>query len=242
MATIAENLQRIKTAKSDIRTAIINKGVDVPSGDTIDTYADKITDITTPIKTNYVVINNYGITILQMPDVFTSYTFNGGQIPCSMFENCQKLSNFIWNIPESSIDNAVIEQYAFYGTTMKSFPFPNRIHKIGQQAFGNSKIEGNIKASISSIEFGAFIYCSGLTSIDISHITSIGNSAFNGCTSLTSITVRGSSSAAHFTTIEENTFDDTNNCPIYVPADKVEELKTASGWSAYADRLQPIAE
>lgn len=47
MATIAENLQRIETAKSDIRTAIINKGVDVPSGDTIDTYASKIDSIST---------------------------------------------------------------------------------------------------------------------------------------------------------------------------------------------------
>lgn len=45
MATIAENLQRIETAKSDIRTAIIGKGVDVPSGDTIDTYAAKIDSI-----------------------------------------------------------------------------------------------------------------------------------------------------------------------------------------------------
>lgn len=47
MATIAENLQRIGTAKTDIRTAIINKGVDVPSGDTIDTYASKIDSIST---------------------------------------------------------------------------------------------------------------------------------------------------------------------------------------------------
>lgn len=47
MATIAENLQRIETAKSDIRTAIIGKGVDVPSGDTIDTYAAKIGSIST---------------------------------------------------------------------------------------------------------------------------------------------------------------------------------------------------
>ena len=47
MATIAENLQRIETAKSDIRTAIIGKGVDVPSGDTIDTYAAKIDSIST---------------------------------------------------------------------------------------------------------------------------------------------------------------------------------------------------
>lgn len=47
MATIAENLQRIETAKSDIRTAIIGKGVDVPSGDTIDTYAAKINSIST---------------------------------------------------------------------------------------------------------------------------------------------------------------------------------------------------
>lgn len=45
MSTIAENLERIQSAKSDIRTAIINQGVDVPEDDRIETYAEKIGSI-----------------------------------------------------------------------------------------------------------------------------------------------------------------------------------------------------
>lgn len=325
MATIAENLQRIETAKSDIRTAIIGKGVDVPSGDTIDTYAAKIVSISTgstlklkdiqsasytangsysilpdsgydgmakvdvevnvpqkeeqgkaititsngtttvepdsgkslsavtittnvPSDLNNLKIADYTITntiinshcILQMSDVYTDYTYSGETIPILMFNDCGNLTGFTWNVPDGSLGK--VEQYAFWGSGLKSFNFPSKMAWIDNGAFGWTKIEGNLTLTVNKIETQSFSYCTGLTSIDITAI-SIGQFAFYNCTGLTSITVRGSSveGSTTFTTISENTFQNTN-CPIYVPADKVEELKTASGWSAYADRLQPIAE
>ena len=45
MSTLQENLDRIKTAKSAIKSAIIEKGVDVADEDKIDTYAEKILQI-----------------------------------------------------------------------------------------------------------------------------------------------------------------------------------------------------
>ena len=53
MSTIAENLERIQSAKSDIRTAIINQGVDVPEDDRIETYAEKINGIQFRMHTSY---------------------------------------------------------------------------------------------------------------------------------------------------------------------------------------------
>lgn len=248
MATIAENLQRIETAKSDIRTAIINKGVDVPSGDTIDTYAAKIDGISTGSTLNNLKISDYTITnpiinshcILQMSDVYTDYTYSGETIPIIMFNDCSKLTGFTWNVPDGSLGK--VEQYAFWASGLKSFNFPSKMAWIDKGAFGWTKIEGNLTLTVNRIESQSFSNCTGLTSIDITAI-SIGQFAFYNCTGLTSITVRGSSveGSTTFTTISKNTFENTN-CPIYVPADKVEELKTASGWSAYADRLQPIAE
>ena len=47
MATVAENLQTILDIKSDIKTAIINKGVSVADSDSFTTYADKIESIET---------------------------------------------------------------------------------------------------------------------------------------------------------------------------------------------------
>lgn len=89
MATIAENLQRIETAKSDIRTAIIGKGVDVPSGDTIDTYAAKINSISTG-------------TNLKIKDVQSaSYTANGSYsiLPDSGYDGMAKV-NVEVNVPQ----------------------------------------------------------------------------------------------------------------------------------------------
>lgn len=89
MATIAENLQRIETAKSDIRTAIIGKGVDVPSGDTIDTYATKIGSISTG-------------TNLKIKDVQSaSYTANGSYsiLPDSGYDGMAKV-NVEVNVPQ----------------------------------------------------------------------------------------------------------------------------------------------
>ena len=89
MATIAENLQRIETAKSDIRTAIIGKGVDVPSGDTIDTYAAKIGSISTG-------------TTLKLKDIQSaSYTANGSYsiLPDSGYDGMAKVDVEV-NVPQ----------------------------------------------------------------------------------------------------------------------------------------------
>lgn len=45
MATIADNLSRIQSAKADIKTAIEAKGVTVPSSATIDTYSTYVSQI-----------------------------------------------------------------------------------------------------------------------------------------------------------------------------------------------------
>ena len=41
-------------------------------------------------------------------------------------------------------------------------------------------------------------------------------------------------------TLYEYDLDNTNDCPIYVPAGSVETYKAASGWSEYANRIQAI--
>ena len=52
---------------------------------------------------------------------------------------------------------------------------------------------GSQNYSVTSIGFGAFYYCSGLTSVTIPNsVTSIGNSAFESCTYLTLVTIGNS--------------------------------------------------
>lgn len=106
----------------------------------------------------------------------------------------------------------------------------------------NSEIN---KTNLVSVEIGdcvtsigeqAFNGCSSLTSIDIPNsVTSIGNSAFYNCTSLTSTTIN----AIVPPTLGIRAFNNTNNCPIYVPDASV-DIYTASGWDA--SRIKPISE
>ena len=112
-----------------------------------------------------------------------------------------------------------------------------------------------IPNTITMIRESAFYYCSGLTSIIIpNNVTTIGDFAFNGCYNLTSVTIGNSvttignlafQSCENLSsiTIEATTpptlgnyvFDDTNNCPIYVPTESVQAYKTA--WSGYQNRI-----
>ena len=94
-----------------------------------------------------------------------------------------------------------------------------------------------IPSNISSIGSSAFYGCTGLTSLVIpSNISSIDNEAFSKCSGLTSITVESTTPP----TLGSNAFNNTNDCPIYVPSGSVDAYKAASRWSSYASRIQAI--
>ena len=62
MSTVAEEIQRLKQAKSDIRTSIINKGVAVDDSLTIDAYADLISNIVVNQYTGETIsVGDYGM-------------------------------------------------------------------------------------------------------------------------------------------------------------------------------------
>lgn len=122
---------------------------------------------------------------------------------------------------------------------IKTSTIPNTVTTIGDRAFYNCTVLTSITipSSITRIESYGFYGCSGLTSITIPNsVTYIGNYAFYNCTGLTYITVEATTPP----TLQSNAFSNTNNCPIYVPAESVETYKAASGWSDYASRIQAI--
>lgn len=130
---------------------------------------------------------------------------------------------------------------------------------------GNSEEikELEIPNTVTEIKFGVFYNCTGLTSVTIpSQVTTIGKSAFCGCSSLTTpITIpskvtsiggyafSGCSKVQDFTfenetppTFGTNVFDNTNNCPIYVPTSKAEEnYKKVSNLSSYSSRIHSLS-
>ena len=151
----------------------------------------------------------------------------------------------------SSMTDATIGQcvtaignYAFSAcTSLTSIEISNTVTSIGQRVFyGCSGLTSvAIPNSVTNIGEYAFANCSGLTSVTIGNgITSIGKGAFlisyGSSSSLQSITINASTPP----TLGNDAFFRTNNCPIYVPLSSLNTYKNASGWSAYADRIQAI--
>ena len=101
--------------------------------------------------------------------------------------------------------------------------------------FCTNLVSMNISNSIVTIGKNAFEECLSLRTVTIPNsVTSIGESAFWGCTSLTSITVNRTTPSA----LGRGAFDNTKNCPIYVPSGSVDTYK--SEWSTYESRIRAI--
>ena len=189
MATIAENLSRIQSSKTDIKTAIEAKGVTVPSSATIDTYATYISQISgggggipMPSNLSAATLNNFGL--------LTSAAIKNGvtSISNGAFRYCKSLSSI--EIPDSvtSIANSAFESCS----SLTSITIPDSVTSISDYAFNGciSLTSIEIPDSVTSIGGSVFANCSGITSCTIgSGVTSIGNFVFRYCTKLTSIEI-----------------------------------------------------
>ena len=158
---------------------------------------------------------------------------------------------------------ALIGDYAFSNTSgYTSITIPSSVTTFGRYAFNKVSTLNSVTidyasnatlgynqfrdSSITSLTIGShptsigksmFSNCTKLTTLVIpSNISSINSSAFEGCSGLTSITVHSTTPP----TLVSSAFNNTNDCPIYVPPESVDAYKAASGWSDYASRIQAI--
>ena len=194
-----------------------------------------------------------GLTSVTIPNSVTS-------IGDSVFSNCSGLTSV--TIPNSVTS---IGNYAFYYCTgLTSVTIPNSVTSIGSSAFENTpwynnqpdglvyagkvayKYKGTmpsgtsivLKEETKGIANNAFENCGGLTSITIPNsVTEIGNSAFSYSYSLTSVTIQATTPP---TLANTSAFFDTNDCPIYVPAEAVDAYRQATNWKTYASRITAI--
>ena len=139
------------------------------------------------------------------------------------------------NLPDSLVN---INGDAFKDcSSLTSLNIPSGVTYFGNRAFSNcvNLVSINIPSGVTSIPLNCFANCHSLEEIEIpSGMTTIGGGAFANCSGLTSVTVLATTPPS----IAVSAFNNTNDCPIYVPADSVSSYK--SSWIDYASRIHAI--
>lgn len=201
----------------------IPEGYIVPSGNkeitangtNIDVNNYATASVNVPIPEGYIVPSG-NIAITENGDIdVTNYATATVNVPST--GGAEDLISFIegktetLTIPEgtTTISNNVFQNY----TKPKSVIIPD---------------------SVKIINFNAFKGCSSLTDVTIGRgVTSIRNYAFQNCSSLTSVTVLATTPPK----LSSGAFENTNNCPVYVPAESVGDYKLE--WLGF-DRIYAI--
>lgn len=229
-------------------------------------YADRIHGISEyPYNEEFKAKAQYSDSISSIT-CDSSSTLTSGETASIAGNNLKKVT--IGNCV-TEIGASAFTYYQFTKASFTSITIPSSVTSIGDYAFascsGLTRID--IPSGVSSYSVGMLRYCKGMTSHTIpwqityipnecffgcsglmeivipENVTRIGVNSFYGCSGLRSITVNSTvPPTLESYTSSVATFDDTNNCPIYVPSGSVEAYKTADKWSKYADRIQAITQ
>ena len=253
--SIASEISRIQSAKDDIREAIGAKGVTVPENEHIDTYPNYISQIQqgggggqeVPANLESWAYDDWGMVTSATTTAGTGTfgtAFKGDQsltdvvikgytvLDNSCFEGCISLSGV--TLPDGLTS---LGSDCFKGcSSLTAIKIPNSVTEMETNCFsGCTSLTGiTIPSGVRSLPNRCFSNCTSLTGITIPNtIRQVGMYCFSGCTGLASITVESATPPIAYT----NTFNRTNDCPIYVPCGTVETYKAASGWTKYASRI-----
>ncbi len=177
------------------------------------------------------------------------------------FNDCSSLESFV--IPEGVTS---LGSSCFYNcSSLASITIPEGVTSLGSSCFYNcsSLASITISDSVTSIGYECFYNCSSLASITIPEgVTSLGSSCFYNCSSLASITIPegvtslGSTCFGWCSSLVSITMLPTtpptlglwalstlpSSLIITVPKGCLDAYKTATNWSAYADKMVEASE
>lgn len=210
-------------------TASVN--VPIPEGYIIPSGNKEITANGTNID-----VNNYATASVNVP-IPDGYIVPSGNI--AITENGENIdvTNYATatvNVPSTGGAEGLISFIEGHTTTLT---IPEGTTTISSNVFQNYTKPQSviIPDSVQMISMNAFDGCTSLTDVTIgSGVTKISYYAFQNCTALKSITILATTPPK----LSSGAFDNTNNCPIYVPAESVGDYKFE--WLGCINRIYAI--
>ena len=186
------------------------------------------------VLTEQIIDNDLSIASKNRGDIISIEIGNNvTEIGEYAFQTCSNLSSL-------TIGNNVtkIGPYAFVSASnLISLIIPDSVTTIGSYAFATNTHLGGISfgSGVNYIGYAAFRDCISIETLYLPYtISNISAYSFNSCRNLTSITCDRITPPV----LDTGAFNDTNDCPIYVPCESVDEYKTAENWSVYESRIQ----
>ena len=262
MSQLIDNLNIIESVKTDIKSAIENKGVDM-TGVSFPGYASKIGEITTSFVTETLNVSANG-------------TYNPGQgvdgysqvvvdVPISGWDQ-KSITEGMAEIINLDNSASFVASSAFNGNgNIQTVNLPY-VTSVSQSAFYRCISLSQVSLPVcsyididvfydcnklSQVNFpvcsyigkGAFQFCNSLSQVSLSMCSYIGSNAFRYCNKLSIITL-GYSGVCSLNS--SDTFNGTkitsSTGSIYVPASLVDSYKSANYWSYFSTQIFPISE
>ena len=133
---------------------------------------------------------------------------------------------------------------AFYScTALENVNLPECIN-VGKYAFANCKKLQNVNIpKCTIIKNSTFQYCN-FKKIDLNFVEKIETWAFWNCTALECVKILNTETVCVLADKDafQGTLIEAGNGYIYVPDELIEQYRTATNWSAFANQIKPLSE
>lgn len=224
--TTVEKLNYLISIKSDIKTAIENKGVDM-TGVSFLGYASKIGEIAS------------GVGYTDRDIIEARYQYNIANSASFVYSSC-----FEYKLVETvDLPNCLyVGSKAFYycaSLTTVNLPACTTLYELAFRNCGNLSYVS--LPNVVRLSSDCFRNCSALETISLPKCSYVSQRAFYSCTNLQTIYM-GTERSVVATMTHSNALSGCSALQsIYVPASLVDAYKTASNWSYYSSKIYPIA-
>ena len=239
MSQLIDNLNTIESVKTDIKSAIENKGVDM-TGVSFPGYASKIGEISGGgVKPSGVLdISNNGVF-----DVY-SYASANVNVPTTGF-NEREVTEGKLNIVNLNNSASFVKNNVFGNNNyIQTVNLPD-CYEVKEAAFGYCTNLTTVNLPMcSSVSGAVFRNCYSLSQVNLPMVKTISALAFNNCSSLTSLTL---CTDVYWTVpFGTRTYTGTpiitvsSSASIYVRSDTYSLWVSLTGWSSISDKFVSV--